>query len=136
MPVSALSFTVEGEPVAFARAGANGTRRYTPPKQDAWKRACAYIARSAMKGQPPATGPVHLAVVATFAIPRSWSKARRAAAHWHISTPDGDNVLKEVADALKGIAWADDAQVARWSIEKVYGEWPDVAVTVTPLLAP
>ena len=34
--------------------------------------------------------------------------------------PDGDNIQKVVADALNGIAWLDDMQVADWHCEKWY----------------
>jgi hypothetical protein len=38
-----------------------------------------------------------------------------------------------VCDALRGICWADDAQVAPMSGQKVYGEQPRLDVTVTVL---
>ena len=44
-----------------------------------------------------------------------------------------DNVAKLVCDALNGICWADDAQVAAMSGQKEYGERPRLDVTVTVL---
>lgn len=38
--------------------------------------------------------------------------------HPAVCKPDGDNIQKVVADALNGIAWLDDKQVADWRCEK------------------
>lgn len=37
-----------------------------------------------------------------------------------VCKPDGDNIQKVVADALNGVAWLDDMQVADWHCEKWY----------------
>lgn len=71
----------------------------------------------------PFPGPVRVEVIATFAIPASWSK-RKAAEHLHrphCQKPDGDNLLKAVKDALNRIAWADDGQVYDARVRKVWG---------------
>lgn len=54
------------------------------------------------------------------------------------SRPDADNVAKAVADALNGVAWKDDAQVARLVVEKRHcaqddAEGARVVVTIKPL---
>jgi Holliday junction resolvase RusA-like endonuclease len=58
--------------------------------------------------------------------PRVW--------HWpwaaHIDTPDRDNLEKGVIDALKGIFWRDDRQVADGRTAKVYSEPGTVPQTV------
>ena len=69
----------------------------------------------------PREGPVWLTVEATFAYPKAFSRKQREDTHWRTSKPDLDNIVKLV-DALNGIAWADDAQVARLDCKKVYGE--------------
>ena len=46
-----------------------------------------------------------------------------------------DNVAKLVCDALNGICWADDAQVATISGQKEYGGRPRLDVTVTVLIS-
>ena len=71
----------------------------------------------------PLKGPVWLTVEATYAYPKAFSRKQRENTHWKTSKPDLDNTVKLVQDALNGIAWADDAQVARLrDCEKVYGE--------------
>ncbi len=49
------------------------------------------------------------------------------------TVPDRDNLDKAVLDALKGIAWTDDGQVADGRLRKFYaasGEQPHVAVRI------
>ena len=36
--------------------------------------------------------------------------------------PDADNILKIIADALNGIAYADDKQVVTAEVQKLYAE--------------
>ena len=39
-----------------------------------------------------------------------------------LKTPDGDNILKIVCDALNGLAWKDDTQVAEMTVRKRYSK--------------
>ena len=129
--MSAVSFTVPGEPVAFART--RGIHRMTPAPQRAWMAHCGTMARLAMRGREPLEGALQLDVKAVHAIPASWPKAKASAATWKTSVPDADNLAKLCADSLKGIVWRDDAQAARLVVEKVYGPAPCVEVKVSPL---
>jgi len=45
--------------------------------------------------------------------------------------PDGDNYIKALKDALKGIAWKDDGQVTFGSYEKFYSNTPRIDVKIT-----
>lgn len=83
--------------------------------------------------------PVHVEIVARFPVPASWSKKRASAAHGapHTGRPDADNVCKLVLDALTGIAWQDDTQVAYLVARK---EWDltgglEIAVCATAVQA-
>ena len=57
-----------------------------------------------------------------FSIPKSYSKCKRSAAECNIirptKKPDIDNVTKSVLDALNGVAYKDDTQVAEVSVRK------------------
>lgn len=110
---------------------------YTPDKTASYEGKTAYLAKQAMGGAGPMTGPVALTLLAVFAYPASWSKRRIAAnvikPEWVIKKPDGDNCLKIVSDALNGVCFKDDSQVARAVVTKVYGDVPGVAVTVEAL---
>jgi Holliday junction resolvase RusA-like endonuclease len=103
------------------------TRRgiYTPPETVAAERALALEARAILSARNPIlTGPVALTVTIWIEPPASWSKAKRADAinmrRWVVVKPDVDNVLKLIGDALNGVAWADDKQIASACIEKRY----------------
>ena len=71
---------------------------------------------------------VHVNIHAMFPIPKSFSKAKREKAiAWEIAPqtkPDLDNVVKAVLDGLNGVAYADDKQVTRLQIEKLYDGRP------------
>lgn len=84
----------------------------------------------------PIDGAVNMDVTAVFPIPDSWSKKKKAAAlqkEIRPGKPDIDNIYKIVADALNGIAYKDDAQVAKAAIEKYYGEKPCLTVVLNEL---
>lgn len=63
-------------------------------------------------------------------IPKSTPKSRKEAMFEgiikHTKRPDVDNMAKAVLDALNGIAWEDDSQIARLSITKEYAKEPYV----------
>ena len=70
---------------------------------------------------------------ATFYMPRPKSHYRTGkfvsalkdtAPMWHTGTPDIDNLLKFIMDALNGITYKDDSQIALLYAEKIYDENP------------
>lgn len=126
---------VPGVPVGKGRprfVKATG-RAYTPEKTASYESLIAYAASQAMRGAVPIDGPVGVKVSAVFPVAASWSQKKKDAAHWHTSKPDGDNIAKAVGDALNGIVWKDDSQVARMAISKVYGDRPGLHVFVEAL---
>ena len=118
-----ITFVIPGIPCAWARARLHGKVHFTPKKQAAAMVNVQLAAAPAMRGREPLTGPVRLAISAVWPWPKSWSakKRRAAGAHYKTSKPDADNVGKLVADALNGICWTDDAQVAELRVTKQYG---------------
>lgn len=131
-----IEFTVPGIPSGKGRprfVKATG-RAYTPAKTTAYESLIAYAGAVAMQGQQPFTGPLGMKLTAVFPIPASWPKKRRTEAHWHTGKPDGDNIIKAAGDALNGIVWADDCQLARTAISKVYGDVPGLHVIVEALV--
>lgn len=131
-----LTLHVSGEPVAQPRPKAramplytngrpvikNGkqvwtARVYNPTDADPWK---AEIARHAKASLPPApiVGPI--TVSAHFFMPRppshftSKGALTRSAPREHRQTPDIDNLLKAVMDALTDVGlWCNDSHVCR-----------------------
>lgn len=143
-----VQFIIPGNPVPFARAGSFGTRRFTPPKQRDYMLEVRRIAHDAMAGAAPFAGPVSVHVDAYYELPASWSKKKRAAAlesPWKPSRPDCDNLAKAIMDAIGGnpsldqtdglgaIVFGDDAAVCRLIVEKRFGLFSSVRVTVARL---
>ena len=70
--------------------------------------------------------------MAQFAIPKSYSKKRRAAAVLGETIPtrvDADNVLKIVTDACNGVLYEDDRLIYKMTVQKRFGD-PMVIVTL------
>ena len=82
----------------------------------------------------PFEEPVELSITATFSVPLSAPKGRRAAmeqgALLPAKKPDLDNILKAVLDGCNGTAYLDDRQVVAIRARKVYGAAPGVAVLI------
>lgn len=146
-----ISFTVFCVPVAQPRqrhriveaGGRAFAQNYTPEKHpvQAFKAAVQTAAKAAMDAQLPCTalldGPLHLRLVLLFPRPKSmvW-KTKPMPRWWHITRPDGDNCLKAVKDALNGLCWRDDAQVAGIEVTKLYAagtETPGVEIQIREL---
>ena len=71
-----------------------------------------------IKEQFKAGVPVGLKIDFLFEIPKSWSKSKKESAKWHTSRPDSDNLAKTVKDALNGVLYDDDSQVAWMQVSK------------------
>lgn len=135
-PASTVTFHVPGPPVGKGRPRAstvNGhARLYTPGKTRDYEARVALAAERAMEGRTAFDGPVSVTFEAVFQIPK-WSKRKVAAALAGdivpTTKPDWDNIAK-TSDALNGIVWRDDKQVADGRVVKRYGETPGVWITV------
>ena len=129
-----IHFTVPGDAVPFARTRINkGGALFTPPKQRSYEGVIKTFALKAMGGQPAIKGPIHLIIRAEYLVPKSWSKKKRAAAEWKESKPDADNIAKIFKDAMNKIVFEDDAQVAYLIVQKKYGIFARVTVSVMEL---
>jgi Holliday junction resolvase RusA-like endonuclease len=119
-----LRFTMHGQPVAKARHRYSNGRTYTPDKTRFTEKAMGTHARIAMGAREPFEGPVEMAVVFRIAPAKSRSKKwrREHAGEPHTQKPDADNLMKLVKDALNGIAYVDDSQVATSWATKVWAE--------------
>ena len=126
-----IVITIPGEPIGKGRPRLGKGHTYTPEKTQRWEQAAAWEARRQYSGEP-LEGPLELTVTAVFGIPASWPKWKQeqAMGGWVVHTvkPDASNVLKAVEDALQGIAYLDDSQIASVSISKWYGSEPGLAV--------
>lgn len=134
--MNALTFFVPGIPAGKGRPrfSRKSGRAYTPAKTANYESLIALAGSEAMDGRDLYDGPLSIKVTATFPIPASWSAKRKALALYHTGRPDADNIAKAAGDALNGIVWRDDSQLARISISKVYGSQPGLHVFVEALV--
>ncbi len=139
LPVT-ITFTIPGEPEGkgrprFARVG-NAVRTFTPEKTRAYEDRVRLAYRSAAHGMRFGDKPVMLTVTAYYATPASASRKRQDALIGTPCTkkPDADNVLKAIADALNGVAYDDDKQVAVSVVEKRWEHYGRVDVAITDCL--
>lgn len=94
-------------------------RTYTPSKTAAVEYAIRTWALA--QGVRPLAGPLRLHVEAYLPRPTGHTRAQRE--QRYVSTrPDLDNLAKLALDALLGVAYADDGQVARIVAEKLYAD--------------
>lgn len=127
-----VAFFVPGVPVGKGRPRVTKLGvAYTPAKTRAWEKAVAWEAIAAMGGRAPMEGPLALEAEFQFEVPRSWTKRRKAEAHWKVSAPDTDNLLKAATDGCNGVVFADDSQLVDVRAVKLYGRTaPGVHVRV------
>lgn len=144
LALRAVEIDVTGHPEAKGRGRAvntpNGPRIYTPANTQKWEADARSEARAAMGNNVPFGGPCEMWVTAVFPVPRSWPNWKQEAAlaqHMvHTSTPDADNIAKIAQDALNGVVFVDDGQVAYCRTTKRYGERPGVYILVRELDQP
>lgn len=121
--MSMVYFFVPGKVQGKARPRFSSRSRtvYTPGKTKSYERQIAE-AYAAQRG-PRFEGSVMVVIEAVFSIPKSWTRAKKAAAaagKLAPGKPDIDNILKVVLDGLNGIAYKDDKQVTMTQCKKVY----------------
>ena len=127
---------MNGQPIGkgrprFTRMG----RVYTPEKTRKYEiRLAATASNYMLLHQLDATEkPCKALIKAQFEIPKSWTKAKKAAAEAneiYPKKPDADNIAKIVLDSLNSIVWDDDAQVYDLRVVKTYGD-PCLVTEVT-----
>ena len=139
--VNPIIFTVPGPPQGKARARTvvnkytDKSVSYTPDKTvlyENWIRDRYLQSSSCLYNNKEMLG---IRVLAYFAVPKSASKAKRAAMLSGeirpMKKPDGDNILKAVCDALNGVAYGDDAQIVDKAVHKWYSEQPRLEIEIT-----
>ncbi len=129
------TIVVPGAPVPWARAGRAGRRSFTRPPQAVHRRKIQTAA--AALDVPRLLGAVRLDVIFEYEPPKSWRRADREFAidtrQPKTTTPDQDNLVKLVADALSGIAFQDDKQVADGRTIKRYAAEARTIITIQPI---
>lgn len=91
-----------------------------------WKTSVRLAAVEAMKGKGLLQGPLSLTIL--FYVPRPKSHfgkkgLKKHAPGYSMKLPDATKLLRSTEDAMTGIVWHDDAQVATQYVEKRYAVW-------------
>lgn len=120
----AIAFTIPGEPIPQPRHRAvsigGKARLYLPTKHPVqpYKEAVALMARQAHPGEP-LEGALSCRLV--FILPRPKGRTRKTRPnprYYSTARPDVDNLAKAVLDALNGLLFRDDSQIATLMIVK------------------
>ena len=139
-----LDIFVPGTPVAkgsthaFAHktTGKIITMQTNAKRQKPWASLIAFTAKEAIDGGP-VDGPVSIDVVFTMRRPKHHFRAngelKDHAPKFHDKRPDATKLLRAIEDALTGILWRDDAQIAKQVVTKGYGKTPGAWVSVRRL---
>lgn len=138
-----VAFLVPGKPVGKGRPRAAKRGKhitlYTPEATAIYESTVALVASQAMAGQPLITAPVDVVMRIMLPVPASWSNRKRDAALGGslipTTKPDMDNVIKAIFDAINGVVWGDDTQVADLQVRRRYGAVPGVSVIISALEA-
>lgn len=101
-----------------------------------WREAVKTAALAAYHG-PLLEGALAFKVTFFMARPKSHYRTGRHAgelkanaAKWHEKRPDATKLMRSTEDALAGIVWRDDSQIAFQTAAKQYAEKPGALVTV------
>lgn len=133
----AVSFTIPGKLSGKGRPrfSNNAGRVFTPAKTLSHEAQVKHFAAEAMGERAPLDGPVSMDMRVYLAKPKSWSKKRRDTTIWSTNRPDLDNLAKTCSDAINGIVFRDDAQIACLHAERRYSfdGRERVEIIVTPL---
>jgi Holliday junction resolvase RusA-like endonuclease len=133
-----IVFTVPGEILGkerprVGRSASGAPVVFTPKRTLNAEKAIGWSCKAAMGAWPPFDGPVHVEIAFEIAWPVKWSAAQREMHKFAIARPDIDNSLKTILDALRRIAWRDDTQVAKLSVERGYSATPQAHVRIEQL---
>lgn len=136
MPGTTLvRFQVPGIPIS--QGSKNPWGGETSKQLKPWRATIALIAREAMHELGPFRGAVGIECDFLFPRPKHHFGTGRNAGKLKSNTPldvtrkpDLDKLQRALFDALTGICYVDDAQVARVNATKMYSEHPGVRVTL------
>ncbi len=142
-----IELFIPGEPVGKQRArvfpvrtktGFIVRRGVTPEKTANYEALIKQLFAVAYPGFIPLEGPLSLVIEACLLIPKSVSGKRQAAMEageiLPEKRPDVDNIMKTAADALQGLAFRNDSQIADAQIKKRYSRTQGMRVRLESLM--
>lgn len=125
-----VTFTITGKPLGKPRMTRTDRWKKRPCvlRYWAWKDRLLYEVKSQIGKLPEANSVTSLSWTACFAMPKSWSKRKRAEllGQLHRQKPDRDNIDKALLDAL----YDEDSGIAAGSLRKEWGTEDRLTVTI------
>lgn len=95
---------------------------YTTEAYKAWRTLALGEVRAAWGDRPPLVGPVEVRALVVIQRPKAARPMAGVAREWAPRTPDLDNVIKGVLDAMtQARVWGDDAQVVALTVHRCWG---------------
>jgi Holliday junction resolvase RusA-like endonuclease len=136
-----ITFSISGAPVAKGRPRATVrggfASIYTDSKTRKYESDVGKLAKVAMRGRAPLSGPLSVSIRFRLGIPISTSKRARASflagESAYLGTKDLDNLAKAILDSLNKIVWIDDVQIVRLFVTKAASASPGVDIRVESL---
>ena len=129
-----IKFVVPGRPQEKQRPRWSRTRMYSPIETVNYE---TYVKEMFVISYPdfvPLEGPLKMTIWAWLMIPKSTSKKRAKMMTEMIIIPevqpDWDNLGKIVSDALEGLAYKRDGQIATGIVHKRYSDRPRLEVVI------
>lgn len=110
---------------------------YTPKATQAYETALKARTRALMSADDKmpyqAETALRIEICAFYAMPKSWSKKKRAELDGKpmMQKPDCDNAAKAILDALNGLVYNDDKQVTELHMTKIYSTEDKIIVKIT-----
>jgi len=97
-----------------------------PEKNRNWRAAVALAASEAMAGHELFSGPLMVHINFRMPRPKAHFNAKgclkKTSPEWHTSKPDITKLARSTEDAMTGVIWKDDAQIAHSVAYKLYAE--------------
>lgn len=132
-----ISFDVPIRAIPMSRPRVTSHGTYYPRRCKEYRDVVSLAAKAAMRGESPTKDTCCCSVCLSFAVPKSYTKAKKQAALLGDIYPDGrntgdlDNHAKAILDALNGVVFEDDSQVVSLSMMKMYDTSDNVRISVT-----
>ncbi len=131
-----MKFEILGKPTGKGRPRLGKYGTYTPQKTRDYEDLVKLSFKNKYKVEP-SEREIKMKITAVFEPPRRLSKKKRAELiDWeqgYMHKPDIDNIAKIILDALNGLAYKDDNQVADLFVTKEYGEENKIIVILEEL---
>lgn len=130
-----ITFTVPGVPRGKQRPYFSRLNKkpHTPEQTKSYEEMVAWAYRQKYNGSF-GDQPLGIMITAVMPIPKRVTVGNRknmiAGRIRPTVKPDWDNIGKIVCDALNGVAYNDDKQIVSAFVFKIYGENPNVTVTL------